>query len=612
MTPLLPITTIDQLNTLLDRHPYFRDRPSFPKHYWHAQCFLHLKHAQRTHTLPKTSTHHLAKTLGISHIVVSYWLRNERRPRLIEALTTHEQARKDHEIKLPQEHYQHRIDPSIVYKSIRLLKGHPHSPEALTNLIETMYHKVAFQRFLTADFKPYHESGPRWTRTIAKSLEKHREEVTKLLNQRIPLNHFPHTRIRIGIHNHTLYLYHHQTDPEAWLTRLRYEHFYFDTTDVKTLLLNDTKRHLNTTTTGLSQLTLQLTDHKGELTHRTSILGEYTRYRPYLTGETLQLLLNITGRNFKDIQLFITRLGRDTQGDGRGGIHNPIFLEGKQRDLFFTRITAIAFSDGHIHHENKAFTYIENEHERRHYVKNLMQSFGQVYITHDERPGADRLNMPVTIGRLLEQLGVPAGDKLLSPHYHLPKFIREGSTAVKCAYLEEVVPEDGYFHTKPQPKFGIKRAQILDAGPKANDYNFDSKITDYLKEFILEHGKHQETIFRDEAPREECILVRGRIKRLQQNPNQNISKVATQLQNIIKNNPCRLLKDEKQLCQDLGIEMEMKFKEIHIQQSGRVSSIWEIMTKSENDTLLWTEIAMPSSNPKRKKVQDWLEIRVNE
>ena len=600
------------IDEMLDRHPYLRDRPSFEKHYHDLQWYIVLKDAQLHNDLPNTSIHNLAQTIGISHTVTNYWLSNKRAPRLLESLITHERERCYHDAKLPREHHQYRINPTTVYETIRPLKTQPHTPEHLATAITALYHKVDATPFLVADLKPYHESGPRWTRTIAKSLEHHREEVENILSKNINLTHQPHTRIRIGIFDHTLYLYHHRTDPEAWLTRLRYEHFYFDTTDIKSLLINDTKRHLNTTTTGLSRLTLQLTNHKGELTHRTSILGEYTRYRPYLTGETLQLLLDTTGREFKDIQLFITRLGRDTQSDGRGGIHNPIFLEGEQRDLFFTRITAIALNDGHIHHETKAFTYIENEPERRQYVTNLMQSFGQVYITHDERPGADRLNMPVTIGRLLEHIGVPAGDKHLNSDYRLPEAIRKGSHAVKCVYLEELIPEDGYFHTHHGPKFGIKRAQILDAGPKAEKYQFQSKISEESKVFILEHGEKRTRAIRDEPSIEEIVLTYGKIEHLENHDNPKIGKAASQLKQTIRENPCQLLRDELAICQNLGIEMDERIKETHLHPSGRVSVMWEIITQKEEDALRWAEIAMPSSNPKRKRVKDWLKSRASE
>lgn len=598
MKPNQPIITLEHLDTLLNRHPYFRDRPAFPKHYCHAHCYLLLKHAQQSHTLPTAK--------NIDPAVIRYWHNNQHTPRLLYSLHTHEQARCQHEATLPHEHHRYRIDPSTIYKSIRSLKDHPHTPETLANAIKTMYQKVEFKRFLIADFKPYHESGPRWTRTIAKSIQKHREDVQKRLNQHISLTSQTHHELRLAIDNHTLYIWHRNTNPDHWLNLLNHEHFYFDTTDIKTFLIEDAKKHLNTTETALSRLTIQLTDHKGELTNPKSRLGDYSPYRPYLTGESLHLLLDASARDFKDIQFFVTRLGRDTHGFEIGGIHNPRFPEGKERDVLFTRLIAIAYSDGHIHHEKKQFTYIENNPERREYVKTLVQSLGNVYIAHDERLGADRLNMPVTLGRLLESLGVPAGDKHLSSRYRLPELIRNGSDRVKRAYLAEVIPEDGYFDTHGRAKFGIKRAQILNAGTKAETYNFQPKISPQLQQFIQQHGEKRINQFRDEPSREETILVWGKIKKLEKSTNSQISNAAKQLREIIEKNPCQLLEDEIALLKSLGINMTKRPKEIHMQSSQRISMMWETYTTKEKDALRWAQLALPSSNPKCRIVENWL------
>lgn len=606
MNTRLCIITLEQLNKLLCYHPYFRDRKSFAKQYWHAQCYLLLKQAQHTNTLPSTSTHHLATPLGISHIVVNYWLRNERIPRLLQSLTTHEHARQLHETTLPSEHHLYRIDPSTVYEAVRPLKDRPHTPELLAKTIETLYHKVETKRFLIADLKPYHEAGPRWTRTIAQSIRKQRNEVETLLNQHIPLDDQPHTRIRVGIHNHTLYLYHHRTNPNDWLTLLNHEYFYFDTIETKCYFMDQVRRYLNTTDPGLSSLIQQLTDHPGTPQHPKSILSDISRLRPYFVGASLNFLLDASGLDFDQIHLFITRLGRDTQGDGRGGIYNPIFIKNEERDTFRARLTAIALSDGHIHHETKQFTYIEKDPERRNYVWNLMKQLGDVYITEEQTPGAYRLNMPVVVGRLLESWEIPSGDKHLSPKYRLPEIIRNGQDQVKCAYLAEVIPEDGYFHTHGRAIFGIKRAQILNAGPKAENYKFKPKISRELQKFIKQNGEKRIHQIRNEPPREETVLVWGRIKKLEKSTNSEVSNTAKQLRETIEQNPCQLLEDEIAILKTLKISMSKKPKEIHLQPSGRISMVWETYTTKEKDAQRFAQIALPSSNPKRRSVENWL------
>jgi hypothetical protein len=249
---------------------------------------------------------------------------------------------------------------------------------------------------------------------------------------------------------------------------------------------------------------------------------------------------------------------------------------------------------------------MEKEVERREYIRTLMRQLGDVYITEEKAPGAFRMNMPVVIGRLLENWGVPAGDKHLSSNFRLPEAIREGSTAVKCAYLTEVIPEDGYFYTHPQVKFGIKRAQILDAGSKISQYDFKSKISKEHRQYIIKHGELRVHTIRDEPPREATILVWGKLENLTKSEDANIRKTAIELKYTIESNPCQLLGDEKQLCENLGINIDEKIKEIHIHQSGRVSVIWEIQTLELEDTLRWAELATPSSNPKQASVKKWL------
>ncbi|MFW9935096.1 MAG: hypothetical protein ACFFDU_06275 [Candidatus Thorarchaeota archaeon] len=608
MTSPPTITTIEQLNTLLNRHPYLRDRPSFPKHYWHAQCYLLLKHAQHTHTLPTTNAHQLAHRTNLSEATITHWLNDDRFPVLLRSLQIHEHARYTHEQHLPHEHHHYRIDPTTIYNAIRPLKDHPHTPENLTSAIETLYKTQEPKPFHIADLKPYHDAGPQWTRTIAHSIHQHKEEIETRLNQRTPLTDQPHTRIRIAIHDHTLYLYHHKTNPTDWLTRLKHEYFYFDTTDTKNYLIDRARRYLNTTDLGLSNIIQQVTDHPGQTQHPKSRLGDITRHQPYLIGETLNFLLDASDHNFKQILLFITRLGRDTHGFEIGGIHNPIFLEDEQRDLFKARMAAIALSDGHIHHEKKQFTYVEKDPERIEYVKNLIRNeIGDIYIAHEDRISADRLNMPVVFGRLLEQWGIPAGDKHLSSNFRLPEFIRNGNDQIKAAYLAEVIPEDGYFHTHHGPKFGIKRAQILDAGPKTEQYDFKSIISNECKHLIQTHGESRSQIIRDEPVREVKVLVWGSLENLTESENGKIREIAIQLKKIVQENPCQFLTDEKQLCESLGISMIERVKELQLHQSGRASVIREIHTRGVEDALLWADIAIPSSNPKQALVKRWFE-----
>ncbi len=52
--------------------------------------------------------------------------------------------------------------------------------------------------------------------------------------------------------------------------------------------------------------------------------------------------------------------------------------------------------------------------------------------------------------------------------------------------------------------------------------------------------------------------------------------------------------------------MTKRPKEIHMQLSQRISMMWETYTTKEKDALRWAQLALPSSNPKCRIVENWL------
>lgn len=179
---------------------------------------------------------------------------------------------------------------------------------------------------------------------------------------------------------------------------------------------------------------------------------------------------------------------------------------------------------------------------------------------------------------------------------------------MKSAYLAEVVPEDGFFVKRNgQMKFGIKRAYVLDAGPKTKLYGYQPKITHRHKKFIQKYGIERYEVIRDDKPRKRLEILKGRLDKLKsQAKTQKDEQIARELRRIIKNHPCELLEDEKNLIKSLGIQMTSIFKKIILHETNRVSTIWEIYTKSENDTYRWVTITPPSSGEKRKAALEWI------
>ena len=595
------------IDEMIERHTYFKDRESFQEKYRHAQWYIVLKDSQSNDDLPDASSTKLGQRIGVSESGVYCWLKDKHTPALIRDLLIHEKARCYHEAKHPQEFRHYRVNSSTIYDAIRSLQHQPHTPENLTNALEHLYKSTDPTRFLVIEFKAYHVTGPHWIREVGKSIETHRTQIENALNQRNLLTETPHTTLRLATHDHTLYIWHHQHAPDAWLTLLRHEYFYFDTTDTKNLLINKACSHLNTNHYELGKIIPQLTNHPTERQHPESPLADLSRRKPYILGETLNFLLDASGHDFYDIQLFITRLGRGTHGFDIGGIHNPIFLRFEELDEFRARAVAIALSDGHIHHENKQFTYIEKSHDRQDYVKQLFRNnLGDIHFSEDSR--TDRINMPVVIGRLLEQWGVPAGDKHLTTTFRLPDHIRNGSPIIKRAYIQEVIPEDGSFVlSSNKTKFVIKRATILDAGEKTETYQFQSKIPQKQIEFIRNHGTERQEQIRDEPIRTVTTLTIGELRKLIKDAtNPLTNRQAKQLMITIENHPCQLLDDERNLIQSLGIKMNRYARTIQIHETGRVSVTWEIETSREDDAISLALQATPAAGPKRHVVEQWL------
>lgn len=613
--PNLVIETQEQLDALLDYHPYFRDRPNFSQQYHNSQLYILIKTAQAKGRLQNTTYHELAQRFNINEGTIYQWLTNRGQPRLIRSLIIHETARRQHESHIPQEAKSHRIDPATTYQIFKHLQTHtpPYTPEHLANTIATLYHtQNQPTTIFFAELNPYHQTGPYWLRNIAKAIKSHRTEIEHLLNQHLGLANNPNLALRLAVVNHTLYLWHQNTDPDRWLNLYAHEHFYLDNLTTKHTLMNNTRRHLNVTDPRLCQLVHQLTNNPGKPTGPREILPDLTRLRPYLLGASLHLLLDVTNQTLQDIQSHIQRIGSDFTGTGQSGIHNPRFPIGQQLDEFRARAYAIIASDGHIHNPSRALTYLDKDPKRIEYVKSLFRTaLGELHTKEDIRPNnVTRLIITVIAGRILEKWGIPVGDKIIQ-QYSLHPRIQHGTPRVKRAYLEELTPEDGGFYSDDVSGwFEWKRAVILDAGPKNKGYNFQPLISLKHKNFIENQGRIQTTTIRDEPPRKEIILKWTRLQLLAKDAKiTKIKQTAEELIQVIQQNPCHLFESEILLCESLDISISKTPKEIHLHETGRVSTIWKAKTHLQEDAVRWAILAPPSSGAKREAVLKWLNTR---
>jgi len=210
---------------------------------------------------------------------------------------------------------------------------------------------------------------------------------------------------------------------------------------------------------------------------------------------------------------------------------------------------------------------------------------------------------------------MPVGDKIIRD-VGIPDSIKKGSLETKLAYISEVIPEDGcFFRTRSnRGAFTIKRSAILDAGNKSRTYGFASLISPEQKEFIREYGKEDNRAGRrDDRQRTEVKIAWGELGRLAtQGESSEVREKASGLKKAVLDNPSKLLQDERQLCQSLGMSMNSYPKYVVLHESNRVTAIWQATTTGVNDAVRWGLLAPPSSGYKRQAVQDWLASRAGD
>ncbi|MFW9934238.1 MAG: hypothetical protein ACFFDU_01735, partial [Candidatus Thorarchaeota archaeon] len=191
----------------------------------------------------------------------------------------------------------------------------------------------------------------------------------------------------------------------------------------------------------------------------------------------------------------------------------------------------------------------------------------------------------------------------------LPDTVLNGSIRVRCAYLKEVIPEDGCFGVyKSKTVFRIGRSVVLDAGDKATLYNFQSKIPEQLKE-VFTNLATKNPVKRnvDSIAHHEMRLSWGKLKEASRSNKQPllIGKIK-KLIGLILDNPPELLLGERRLIKSLGIKTRMVPIWVTQYSSGRLSVSWELMTSGRNEAKKWALLALPSSGYKQRDVEEWL------
>jgi len=520
-------------------------------------------------------------------------------PDILQQLASNERLRLDYEAKIPPVAGLHRFEPSIVYEVLRPLKDCENlTTSVIAGTISRFCSMIPENmKVVFVELRPYNmKLGPRWLLDVAKSIDSNLTEIERVLNEQISDDSM---RYRLGFVDRTLYIRRYRDSPYDYLTLFGGECFYFSPTDGKSLV-HDARSHLNLQGNYVfTQLLQQITDiNKVGRESFSEVAADLRHDRNHLFGETIRFILDVVGKKLTDIGPQILAIGQHEQ------IRNPCILEGADLLELMARLYAITASDGHVGRRWNFLGYHEYDPDRRRIVRKMVQRFGEVRFSYIYKKGKIvGLRFPHVLGRLMIKLGMPTGDKSIQG-VGLPDFILNGPPEILCAYLEEVIPEDGMvIITSKSHSIGIARNAVLYDLEKGDQYGFEQKISQEHVMLIQRLGKRLKGRIGGKA------LSIGKLRELASSEDSVDSQLGLQLLHIALDNPVALLFDEHKILQDLGIICPAPLLSyvVWYEKTGRVSARWKLTLGRQISMAKWGLLALPNDLRKRSKLTRWMQ-----
>ena len=314
-----------------------------------------------------------------------------------------------------------------------------------------------------------------------------------------------------------------------------------------------------------------------------------------IRGDHLKLMNDISGKKLSDIQEYILKV---TRKGGKGGIENPIYFEGERYEIALARLTAVASTDCHLK-LNGTLEYFEPDLERIRLVQENIRKFGVATLNPKmvERDNVYVSYIPSPYGVILQHLGIPSGDRTIQ-NPGLPSFILDGTWKVKCAYIEDLIPQDGSVYGYTIAWF---HSNVLHAGDKTEKYGFHPRIGYHEIDFIRKYGnpeKHANAL-----PFAKLLQIRDS-EDIQNSKDKQIAEILIRRIYQNKNN---LIEDSKKLVDSMGIEIEVSPTTIRYhKRSGRVSVAWTARTAGLYETIKLAIIAPSNDVVKRGALREIL------
>ncbi len=597
---------LNEYEELLRIHPYTREHPDFETRDRYARVYFEVMPFREAH--PDMSLTKTSEKFDITKGAVLSWIYRKAVPCIIQQLATYERFRIESESTIPQEGKGHQISPTIVYETLKPLHNlEDVSPTTIAESINRFCEMIPNdQQMVFAYLKPHHRSiDPRWLIDVGKSVEKNLSEVEQTLNER---ESDGNVRYKLGVVERTLYIWKRNIDHFGYLELFNDECFYFSKADGRELI-DDAHKHLNLKGNhSFSKLLRQMTDiDEGSRKSVGIVTSDLRHDRNHLFGETLRFILDVTQRNLHDIAPKIRAIGQQEQ------IKTPRIIEGTELLILMARLYAITASDGHVGRKWNFLGYSEYNEDRIEIVNELVQSFGEVRYSYFYEKGKKflvfptkdeaGLRFPHVLGRLMIKLGMPSGDKCIQ-NVGLPDFILNGSLEIIRAYLEEVIPEDGYFSfSSKHQMIGIGRNLVLYDIMKDESYDFIQKLAPEHIKLIQKYGTEK----KGKLVKGKGLAI-GTIRELASSKDTEESIIASQLLRISLETPNSLLNDEHKIIVSLGLRCPRpRLRGVTwFETTNRVSSTWSLCLGDQISIAKWGILALPNDERKRKTLLQWM------
>ncbi|MDF1538163.1 MAG: hypothetical protein P1Q69_04600 [Candidatus Thorarchaeota archaeon] len=534
------------------------------------------------------------------------WFQKRLHPRFISTVLRCEDARIEWEKRFSHEAFANIVEPSKVYRTFLPLKNRESIHRISYAIKEIIQDSIEGCAVGIIVLSPYTmKYGPRWMLDLKDRIQNHQDEIEKSLNHLFKPD--SSKQYRIGIVEDRLYIRAKEEKQEPDYVHLLSDEMFYFTQDYKQALISETRKKLGVNGNyTLSKIIGHLAKPERVEVPKYRLLSELSPQTDYLFGHTLEMMLDILGLSFKEIEDNINHIGVS------GQILHPKLSSSETYLDIFTRLYSIVISDGNI--ESGAGTrifYAEKDPNRRYTVSNLVQKLGGVGISESKSSLGEVNGLIFTsvLGRMMHKLGIPRGDKMVQEP-SLPSWIINGDTGTISAYLEELLPEEAWItFDYNKARIGIGRSKALYAPNASETYGFTNLLSSEVLKVITRNQYRVERSFGTGSEYVYYEATMKELRELSESGDDETTRIVRTALKIIESHPPTLLLQEREICQKIGIAMtQPKLRKITFSDATqRITAQWETLTRRLQDVVRWFEIAPPNDIVKYEKLSKWVE-----